>query len=450
VYNDKYPDIDKNMSDCQMGGRKGKGCRNNIFIVNGIIHDVMSSQKKHPVLLQIYDYCQMFDAINLEEALSDIYDAGLKDDNLSIIYGANKNINMAVNTPNGLSERQDIKNVVLQGDTWGSLLASVQVDSIGKECQEAGYGFLYMDILPVSILGLVDDMVGVTEAGYQAQQINTFINVKTAEKSLQFGSTKCKVMLIGKNKKNVLNSDLVVDSWSVDYVDNLNTGDYDLIETHDGQVNMEKTDKHKYLGFVISNTGDNMANIKSMKDKSIGIIRQIFNRLESLNLRRYYFECAMVFMNSMLRGSILYAAETYHNLKENELRELERIEENFMRKLLKTSKGCPIVQLYLTLGQIPARFAIMRIRLSFLHYILNEDEESMIFKILRLQLKNPTRGDWVSICVDNLKQLDISESFQNIKIMKKNKFDKLLKVRIDILALQYLTSRQGKKGGEMS
>ena len=257
-------------------------------------------------------------------------------------------------------------------------------------------------------------------------------------------------MLIGKNKKNVLNSDLVVDSWSVDYVDNLNTGDYDLIETHDGQVTMEKTDKHKYLGFVISNTGDNMANIKSMKDKSIGIIRQILNRLESLNLRRYYFECAMVFMNSMLRGSILYAAETYHNLKENELRELERIEENFMRKLLKTSKGCPIVQLYLTLGQIPARFAIMRIRLSFLHYILNEDEESMILKILHLQLKNPTRGDWVSICVDNLKQLDISESFQNIKIMKKNKFDKLLKVRIDIIALQYLTSRQGKKGGEMS
>ena len=86
-----------------------------------------------------------------------------------------------------------------------------------------------MDILPISMLGLVDELVGVTEAGYKAQQMNTFINVKTAEKSLQFGASKCKSLLIGKNKNGVLNSDLVVDSWTVEYVDNLNTGDYDLI-----------------------------------------------------------------------------------------------------------------------------------------------------------------------------------------------------------------------------
>ena len=58
----------------------------------------------------------------------------------------------------------------------------------------------------------------------------------------------------------------------------------------------------------------------------------------------------MVLMNSMLRSSILYAAETYYDLKEKELREIERLKETFMRKLLNTSTGCPNVQLYLTLG----------------------------------------------------------------------------------------------------
>jgi hypothetical protein len=43
-----------------------------------------------PILLQIYDYKQMFDSINLEEAISDIYDYGLKDDNLALIYKANE------------------------------------------------------------------------------------------------------------------------------------------------------------------------------------------------------------------------------------------------------------------------------------------------------------------------------------------------------------------------
>ena len=51
VYNEKYHEIDGNMSDAQMGGRKRKGCRNNICIVNGIIHDVLSSVKKDPVML---------------------------------------------------------------------------------------------------------------------------------------------------------------------------------------------------------------------------------------------------------------------------------------------------------------------------------------------------------------------------------------------------------------
>ena len=142
----------------------------------------MSSKRKSPVVLQIYDYKQMFDAIQLEQALSDVYDFGLNDDNLSLIYQANKDVRMAVNTPSGLTERQSLKNVVLQGDTFGSILAS-----IGKEVEASNYGYMYQDKLSVSLLGLVDDMIGVTEAGFKAQQLNAVLNVTTAEKKLQFG-----------------------------------------------------------------------------------------------------------------------------------------------------------------------------------------------------------------------------------------------------------------------
>ena len=128
IYNEKYQEIDQNISDCQMGGRKGKGCKFNIFIINGIIHDVLRRKNQKPVVLQIYDYSQMFDSINLEHAISDIYQAGLQDNNLKILYEANKNVFMAINTPGGLTERKHIQNTVLQGETFGSLLASVQVD----------------------------------------------------------------------------------------------------------------------------------------------------------------------------------------------------------------------------------------------------------------------------------------------------------------------------------
>ena len=124
-----------------------------------------------------------------------------------------------------------------------------------------------------------------------------------------------------------------------------------------------------------------MANILAAKKKSVGIIKQIFEKLNCLKLKKYYFECGLIFMNVMLRSSILYASETYYDLKENELRVIERIEEGYMRKLVKTTAGCPIVQLYLELSQIPARFAIMRSRLLFLK------EDSRISLFVKLQLE---------------------------------------------------------------
>ena len=191
IYNSKYPKIDKNISDCQMGARKGKGCKSNIWIINGIINETLKNKNKKPIILQIYDYAQMFDSINLEEALSDIFEYGLDDDNLPLIHKANNKVYMAVKTSAGLTDRDIIENSVLQGDTFGSLLASVQVDTIAKEIEKAGVGYNYKEELPINILGLVDDMIGVTEAGYKAQIMNTILNFKSAEKGLQFGNRKC-------------------------------------------------------------------------------------------------------------------------------------------------------------------------------------------------------------------------------------------------------------------
>ena len=200
-------------------------------------------------------------------------------------------------------------------------------------------------------------------------------------------------MLIGKDLENTLYSDLTVDKWNVTYNDDPETGENELVETYEGQTPIQRTEEQKYLGFVLSSKGDNMVNINHMKKKSKGIIRRISNRLNSLNLQKYYFECALVFLKTMLRSSILYACETYYDLKEKEIRQLERIEEGFLRELLKTSKGCPIIQLYLEVGLIPARYEIIKIRLLFLKDILNQNQDSRIYRFLKIHFKSSVQGN---------------------------------------------------------
>ena len=122
IYLDEYEVIDSSMSDSQIGARKGKNIRNHIWMVNGVICDVLSKGKKKPIDIQIFDYRQCFDSLWLEECLNDFYDGGLKNDKLALLYSVNRNVKVAVKTPVGKTDRGTIRNVITQCDVFGHLL----------------------------------------------------------------------------------------------------------------------------------------------------------------------------------------------------------------------------------------------------------------------------------------------------------------------------------------
>ena len=115
VYNDKYGLVDGNMSDSNVGARKNKSIRNHIFVLNGIITEVIDN-KMPGIDVEILDYRQCFDSMWLEESINDLWDAGIQDNNLSLIYKMNEKVQVAVKTPFGLSERTEIEKIVMHLD----------------------------------------------------------------------------------------------------------------------------------------------------------------------------------------------------------------------------------------------------------------------------------------------------------------------------------------------
>ena len=328
IYNRKYSMIDYNMSDSNIGARKNKSCRNHIWIINGINHEQNSSKKKSKLVFQSYDFTQMFDSMSLDIIISDIYDCGVKDDLLVLLYEANKNIHMSVSTCYGLTEAVKIPALVAQGDLFAPLPAAVQVDSMTRKLEEQdrarveegqpGLLFRYKGIIPIPSLGLMDDTLSVSEAGVNAEEINTFMNENSAEKRLQFNPKKCKYLDIGRNTEtSVLHNTLEVDTWDISYDEKEN-----MIETEGPKVKMTKVNQLKHLGFVISEDASNVPNISEKKKKSIGIIRGIMNTIKGLGT--YTIKNGVIYLNSLLRGSILYAAETYYNLSVKEILEVLR------------------------------------------------------------------------------------------------------------------------------
>ena len=80
---------------------------------------------------------------------------------------------------------------------------------------------------------------------------------------------------------------------------------------------------------------------------------------------------------------------------------------------------------------------------------MDQNEESKLFKKFELQLNHSGRGDWTTTCMDNLRDLNIQESLEEIKEMSFHTFKNILKKCIQEAAFKYLTEKQGSKGGEI-
>ena len=80
----------------------------------------------------------------------------------------------------------------------------------------------------------IDDNIGVTEAGNDAKDMNAFLNAKTAEKNLQYSSTKCESMLVW-HLTDQPQSVLYVDKWYLHYYQD-ESGETCYIKTYSGPV----------------------------------------------------------------------------------------------------------------------------------------------------------------------------------------------------------------------
>ena len=199
LLNDKHPIIDEHMTESNIGGRKNRGIRDHLFVVNGVIFEHCKS-KTNPVSFQIMDFKSCFDSLWELEMINDLFEAGVTDDKLVVIHKLNETNHIRVKTPAGLSSVKTVENVVGQGDPWGTTECGVMVDGFGRDSlKEELEPYMYKGTVPVPLLGMVDDIFIISESGHKTSRMNGFINAKTAIKRLQFNPEKCHVMHIGKD-----------------------------------------------------------------------------------------------------------------------------------------------------------------------------------------------------------------------------------------------------------
>ena len=108
------------------------------------------------------DFSQMFDAEDISICLNALYEAGVQDNTLALIYEANKTNVICLKTPNGLTEKNIYENV-MQGDVLSPLVSSNMVDrNIARAEVMTGNIYMYKDKIPIPPLIMQDDTLGIS------------------------------------------------------------------------------------------------------------------------------------------------------------------------------------------------------------------------------------------------------------------------------------------------
>ena len=332
---------------------------------------------------------------------------------------------VAVNTAVGQTERVNIPEITAQGGTWGPLLCSNSIDTVGRWSESNGQFYKYKKMAKVLPLAMVDDLLAVRKCGFDSIETNITINTMIELKKLEFHTpksnkkSKCHYLHIGKSTH--VCPGMKVHGFKAD-----------------------KVTEAVYLGDVIRQDGKNSSNIKNRVKKGMGIVTRIMDVLKTISFGQKYFEIAKTLREAELINGILTNAEVWYGIKQSEIDELEEVDKLLLRRVLGAPESSCIESLYLELGVIPIRVIIKARRVIYLHYLTKLEENQMLAKVFKTQWKYPSKDDWTIQVQEDLKHFGIKMDLEEIGGMSSYRFKKLVKMKSKEYALEYLLKLKTK------
>ena len=161
--------------------------------------------------------------------------------------------------------------------------------------------------------------------------------------------------------------------------------------------------------------------------------------LKTISLGNHFFEIGILFRNLVFVNSVLINAEVWYPIKDDDIEELEIMDRKLLRKILDVPDGTPNELLYLETGCIPLKDIIKCRRINYLHDILTRNEDELISRFFKAQLRNPSRGDWCEIVKKDLIDFEFTESLEEFSKLTHNKLQ-----IADYLVSNVLTTRESK------
>ena len=403
---DRMKDQLDKINKLQGGARSNRSPPDNLFLLYACRdHQVY---KNRPLYLTAYDFEQAFDSLWLQDCILSLQDLGVPLDILHLIYNLNKEAKFTVKTPYGATNQTVVRDIVEQGTVLGPVLCST---STAEYCG-TNTGVAVLDTIVSSLLW-VDDTADLSTCKLDAEESHENAVLFGRKKKSPYSKKKCKTMVINGKKKD-LPADLFIEN-----------------------VKLEVTQKIVYLGDVVNSKGTNSDLIADRIQRGTSAMIRAEALVRETSLGVYTISVHLLLYQSLFLSSMTFNSQAWSNLKESDIKELEKLQLKCLKKILQVPGSTTNSFTFLEFGQLPVRYIVHRNQLNFLHHIVHLDEDDPVKRMWESQRKlNGEKNWWYGV---EMSMQKYAISLDDVRLKSKDSFKEYTRKKIREAALSDLT-----------
>ena len=310
------------MTEAQAGGQKGHSTTDHLLILKDTIQHIRNQRKTAYVI--VLEVTKAYDKAWIDAILYMANKNGVETKIWNIIRNLNEKLTASIKTKYGLTRTINITDSLRQGGVLSVILYALLMDEINKTIANSdSKPVLKNNANETGCLLWVDDVVLIADNPQDAQKLLDITNKVASTYHIEFGMEKSKVLKIGKKGTSP--------------------------PLRLGHLNLEYTEKYKYLGETL-NTNNSMKNhITTIRSKTEAAYQTILTVAKNPSFQNIELQTIWKLLETCIQPIITYACETWNPTKQ-EVKEINRIQESIIKRILMTPVTTPTDAIYVETG----------------------------------------------------------------------------------------------------
>ena len=342
-----------------------------------------------------------------------LWDLGVQDEMLPLIYKMNERCNITMRTPYGTSSPFQCERIVKQGAVLSTSLCGSSTGQLTKELDKlTDCGANILDANLKAVLFVDDTITANTNIIGVLKSHEHFMRF-SRRKRLSVNGAKCVLIII--NGRNDIPPPVL-------YVDG---------------VEIQVVSLTKYLGDIISANGNNNNLIQDRVKKGKTIIISALSLCNDLTLGHHYLGSALLIYKVVFLASVLFNSQAWANITKSQIKQLTTIQLKYLKRTFQVPNSTPNAFTFLELGVLPMEYEIHRRQLMFLHHIHTLPSEDPVNKIFQQQKQLPNEKNWYNNVSNLLALYNLSDS--ELPEISKDEWKTLVDTNVNEVAFTNLT-----------